>query len=157
MTTNETTETTIESNEEVEGDDPSQGMAPKPLRKAYNKTVAENAQLKAQLMERAYTEAGLDTTSGLGKAIAKEYKGDPTTEGLLEYAKDEYDWEPKAAPDNPDAPVIATEQAKLDQAQTVSGSQVPLNESDALRQASADGDLQTAGAIKAAQLRRKFE
>ena len=151
MTTNETTETTTEGIEEVTAD------GPKQLRDALKSEKAENRKLTAQLMERAYTEAGLDTSSGLGKAIAKEYKGDPTSEGLLEYAKEEYGWEPTAAPDNAAAPVIEAEQKKLDQAQAVSGSQVPLNESEALQQASAAGDLKTAGQIKARQLRRKFE
>lgn len=144
--TTETTETSSDETAEVDG--------PKQLREALKRTQAENAKLTEALMTRSYSEAGLDTSTGLGKAIAKEYKGEPTTEALLAFAKDEYGYEPQAVPDNPKAQVIYNEQTKLDSVQAVSGSTVPLNESDALRAASAAGDLRTAGAIKAAKLRR---
>jgi len=145
MTTSETIETSSDETAEVDG--------PKQLREALKRAQADNAKLTTQLMGRAYTEAGLDTSSGLGKAIAKEYKGDPTVEALLAFAKEEYSYEPVAAPDNPQAQTIADEQKKLDGVQAVSGSTVPLNESDALKQAEQSGDFKTAGAIKAARLR----
>ena len=145
MTTSETIETSSDETAEVDG--------PKQLREALKRAQADNAKLTTQLMGRAYTEAGLDTSSGLGKAIAKEYKGDPTVEALLAFAKEEYSYESVAAPDNPQAQTIADEQKKLDGVQAVSGSTVPLNESDALKQAEQSGDFKTAGAIKAARLR----
>jgi hypothetical protein len=143
--TDETIDTTSDETTEVDG--------PKQLREALKRSQADNAKLTTQLMGRAYTEAGLDTTSGLGKAISKEYKGEPTSEALLAFAKEEYGYEPQVVPDNPHAQVIYDEQRKLDGVQAVSGSTVPLNESEVLRQAEQSGDLKTAGSIKAARLR----
>jgi len=149
MTDEATTETISDETAEVDG--------PRQLRDALKRSQANEARLTKQLMGSAYTEAGLDTESGLGKAIAKEYKGEPTSEGILEYALEEYGYTPTATPDNEHAAKIVDETKKLDGVQTVSTSTVPLPEGDALRQASKDGDLRTAGAIKAAQLRRKLQ
>lgn len=145
MTDEATTETTSDETAEVDG--------PKQLREALKRSNAENAKLTTQLMGRAYTEAGLDTSTGLGKAIAKEYKGEPDLESLLAYAKDEYGYEPQVTPENPLAPAINSEQQKLNTVTSQSTSVTPLNEQDALRQAEQSGDLRTAGNIKAARLR----
>lgn len=145
MTDEATTETASDETAEVDG--------PKQLREALKRSQANEARLTGQLMGRAYTEAGLDTESGLGKAIAKEYKGDPTSEALLAFAKEEYDYEPAAAPDNEHAAKIATEQAKLDGVQGVSTSTVPLSNDDALVAASKNKDFVVMGQIKSNQLR----
>lgn len=147
MTEETTTETSSDETAEVDG--------PKQLREALKRAQADNAKLTTQLMGRAYSEAGLDTSTGLGKAISKEYKGEPTVEALLAFAKEEYSYEPVAVPDNPQAATITAEQRKLDSVTSVSTSVVPLNEQDALRQAEQSGDFKTAGAIKAARLRAK--
>jgi hypothetical protein len=104
-------------------------------------------------MGSAYEEAGLDPETGLGKAIAKEYKGDPTPAALLAFAKEEYDYEPTAAPDNPQAQTIQTEQQKLDSVTSVSTPVVPLTDQDAYRKASQDKDFVTMGKIKSDKLR----
>jgi hypothetical protein len=91
--------------------------------------------------------------TGLGKAIAKEYKGDPTSEALLTFAKEEYDYEPAAIPDNAQAQTITTEQQKLDSVTSVSTPVVPLNDQDALAKANKDQDFVAMGKIKSDQLR----
>ena len=147
--TDEPTTETVEEKPEVDG--------PKQLREALKTEKARTAKLTKQLMGSAYAEAGLDPEKGLGKAIAKEYKGDPDSESLLAFAKEEYDYEKTATPDNPQAQTITTEQQKLDSVTSVSTPVVPLQETEALMKASQEGDLRTAGAIKAAQLRRQMQ
>jgi len=151
MTDETTTETTevaeaVEETPEVDG--------PKQLREALKRTNAENAELRAQLMESAYKEAKLDPSTGLGKAIAKEYKGDPTAESLLAFAEDEYDYVPVPTPDNIQAVDIVEGTERVDAMQAISTSTVPLTEADELQKAQAEGDLTKSGAIKAGQLRR---
>jgi hypothetical protein len=59
--------------------------------RAYNKRLkAENRDFKARIMSGDLKAIGLDHEAGLGKAIAKEYDGEMTTEALAAYAKDEY-------------------------------------------------------------------
>jgi len=151
-----TEETTTETTEEVEEVE-AEADGPKQLRAALKREQAKSAALTTQLMETAYAEAKLDPTTGLGKAIAKEYKGDPTTEALLAFAKEEYDYELTATPENSQAPVIAQGQAQLD---TMNASSVPVTpetELDALQTATAEGDWETAGRIKADQMKRIFQ
>ena len=113
------------------------------------------ATLKTQLLAQAYVDLSLDPTKELGKAIAKEYDGEPTLEGLAAYAKEEYGYVPPAVATevNPQVAVIGQEQAALDQAGEVAGS-VPVapTEGDALAKAEADGDYKTTLAIKSQQL-----
>ena len=69
---------------------------PKQLRDALKRSQEENAELREILMQDAWAKVGLDPTQGLGKAIAKEYKGKPTAEALAEYAETEYGQRPSA-------------------------------------------------------------
>lgn len=126
---------------------------PKQLREALKHEKAKSAKLTAQLMERAYREAGLDTSQGLGKAIAKEYKGEPTGEALLAYANEEYGYEPPDTSDSPIAGQVTAGNKRLDDVQSGSVSTTPLTDDDALVKASRDKDLKTLGNIKAAKLR----
>ena len=113
----------------------------------------KNAVLTTQLLANAYQDLNLDPATGLGKAIAKEYDGDPTLEGLAKYAKDEYDYEHTPAdPTHPDAAIIAQGQAALDQVGQTAGSVVAPTEGDRLAKAEAEGDYATTMAIKGQQV-----
>jgi hypothetical protein len=151
MTTNQsTTEETIDI---VDDGDEGGLTAPKPLREAYNRIKDENRRLKAEVMLSAYEGAGLDPTKGLGKAIAKEYDGEPSKEALLEFAKTEYGYEPPSTTQHEQTVQITEGNRRIEQVVASSGSSVPLTDKEALRKASAEGDLVTAGRIKAAKLR----
>lgn len=147
---------TTEAQAEVDEDDGDDPKVPKELRAAYNRTKAENEKLKAQLLEKAYADAGLDTSGGLGKAIAKLYDGEPTTENILEYAKEEFGYEPSKKPENPVQPVIQQQQQALDVIDQVGIPVDPQTEQEALNKAESEGDFDTAGAIKAARLARMY-
>lgn len=150
----EETPTTEETTEAVDEDvDHSEGLAPKPLREAYNRTKEENRKLRAELMLGAYETVGLDPTTGLGKAIAKEYDGEASSDALLEFAKTEYGWEPPSVTGHEDTGTITEGNERLADVTATSSSSIPLTDSEALQRASAERDLVTAGNIKAAKLR----
>lgn len=151
--TEENTPAVEETTEEVDGDI----NVPQELRAAYKREKAENKKLKAQVMERAYSDAGLDTSVGLGKAIFTLYDGEPDTETILAYAKDEFEWEPPATPENPQQPVIQQQQTMLDNVIVNSAPVDPQTEQEALTKAESEGDYDTAGVIKAERLRRMMQ
>lgn len=129
----------------------------KGLRKQLESALDDNKKLRSTILGEAYAGLDLDPTTGLGKAIAKEYDGEASAEALAAYAKDEYGYvyvKPDAAPEvNPQVAVIAQEQAALDKAGQVAGS-VPVapTEGDVLGKAEAEGDYRTTMAIKGQQL-----
>lgn len=58
---------------------------------AFNKRLkTENRELRGRILESDLAVIGLKPGEGLGKAIAKEYDGELTTEALATYARDEY-------------------------------------------------------------------
>lgn len=138
-------------------EDAPKGDAPKQLRDALKRANAENTKLKSQIMAGAYEELGLDPTTGLGKAIQKEYDGDTSVEGLAAYADNEYGYKPPVGTDHPEAGVITTQQAQLDAAAQSAGSVTPPTELDALAKAEAEGDAATSMAIKGNQVARMFQ
>lgn len=144
------------STETVEDSGTDEANGPKQLREALKRSQEREAQFRGQLMERAYTEAGLDPAKGLGKAIAKEYDGEPTTDALLAYAKEEYGHEPTVKPENDLQPEITKGQKVVDDVQTISSSQESSTDKERLKKAEAEGDLAVAGDIKAKQLRKLF-
>ena len=60
------------------------------LRAAYDREKERRVAAETELSKRLMSDIGLDPTTGLGKAIAKEYSGDLTVEALGAYARDEY-------------------------------------------------------------------
>ncbi len=125
----------------------------KGLRAQLEKTLAENRKLKAREMARSFAEIGLEPDKGLGKAIAKEYDGEISTDAILEYAKTEYAYTPPT--ENPDAPIagtITTEQERLDAATRSAGSVKSPTVEEMLAKAESEGNVNESLRIKAAQL-----
>ena len=151
MTAQESTETTedaVESTEPAEaGKDTGGG-----LRKQLETALAENKGYKSRERLRAFDDAGLDTSTGLGKAIAQVYEGEASKEAVAEFAKAEYGWEAPTADAHPQAQQIATQQARVDQVGETAGSIAPPTEADALAKAEAEGDYVTTMAIKGQQI-----
>lgn len=129
---------------------------PKQLRDALKRSQDEVTRLRAIAMSSAYADVGLDAETGLGKAIAKEYKGDPTTEALAEYAKDEYGYIKPVGQNHPQGEIIVNEQARLDAVSAAATSIAPPSEGEALAKAEAEGDWETTGRIKAERMARMF-
>lgn len=129
---------------------------PKGLRKQLAEAHQTIKQLRQKELDRAFGAVGLDPTTGLGKAIAKEYEGEASPEALAQYAKDEYGFEPQQATENPIAGQVVAGQAALDAAGQHAGS-VPLpNETDELAAAEAEGNVGKAFAIKSNQMASWF-
>ncbi len=124
------------------------------LRKQLEKALADNKQLKAGERARAFTDAGLDTSVGLGKAISQVYEGEPTAEAVLAFATDEYGFVPTtgAPAVHPQAAQIALGHQQLDQVGNVAGSLQESSRLERLQAASAEGNFGQTGAIKAAQM-----
>jgi len=113
--------------EEVVNETPVVPEAPKELRDALAREKDTSHGYRVQLMSSAYETLGLSPETGLGKAIAKEYTGEPDAEAVAKFAKEEYGYE---APETP--------------------------EKEALTKAEAEGDYATAGAIKAKRVEEMF-
>ena len=127
------------------------------LRAKLEETIAENRKLKAREMSRSFEALKLEADKGLGKAIAKEYDGEPTLEAIAQYAKDEYGYEPPSPEEqSPMAQQIAQEQAALDQVGSTAGSVIQPTEQEILAKAEAEGDVDTAFAIKSRQVEDFF-
>jgi len=94
-------EETIMAEEATETVEVEEAAAPKDegkgLRKQLTASLDREKKYKTQLLDRAYEELKLDPTTGLGKAIAKEYEGEPTLDALAAYAKNEYEYEAPAS------------------------------------------------------------
>ncbi len=131
---------------------------PKGMRKVIADQAATIKRQRTLLLEGAYDQLGLQTDSGLGKAIAKEYDGEPTYEALAAYAKEEYGYEGQGAPSqHPDAPAIQQGQAALDNVSGEAGS-VPLapTKNEELSQAERERDNAKTMRMKSEQVASWF-
>ena len=124
----------------------------KGLRGQLEAALAENRDLKADKLAGSFDAIGLDPNAGLGKAIAKEYTGEVSTEALAEYAKTEYGYEGAAESTHPQAQAITEGTERLDAINQTAGSIVNPTEGDVLAKAEADGDYKTTMAIKGRQV-----
>lgn len=137
---------------EVEETEVDETKVPQQLRDALKRQTEEAAKWKAHVMQSSYEQLKLDPDMGLGKAIAKEYEGDPTVEALASYAQDEYGYTPPVGEENPQAAEIANQQTRIDQAAVGAGSIVTPTEDDVLAKAEAERDNATTMAIKGQQV-----
>ncbi len=129
----------------------------KGLRGQLETALDELKTYKTRDKVRAFADAGLDTTTGLGKAIAKEYEGDMTKDAVLEYASAEYGHVAGETQQHPQADAINTGQAALDQVGQTAGSVAPPNREDVLAKAEAEGDMATTMAIKSQKIAEMFQ
>lgn len=150
--TPEVIEDTTDAPEEVV----TEASGPKQLREALKRSQEEASGYRTQLMTSAYQDVGLNPETGLGKAIAKEYDGEPTAEALATYAKAEYGHVSEVAPENEKSAQIIAGQTVLDKVDAVSIHTTPKTEMEELHKAQADGDLTKQGQIKANQLGKMF-
>lgn len=74
-----------EENEQVQGEEMDSNLV-KHLRSEIAKRDATIESQQAVLREYAFTQAGIDPTQGIGKAIAELYKGDANAEKIREFA-----------------------------------------------------------------------
>lgn len=147
----------VETDEATEDRDPA--WYRDQLAKKDKKIAEQEGQINTQrvrLMERTFKDVGLDPTTGLGKAIAKEYQGEPDPEALRNYAVEEYNWEPPAesAP-NPIGAEIAQAQARVSQAMT-SAEASPANPIDLqIADAEKRGDFASSITLKMQKFRQE--
>ena len=128
------------------------------LRKELERSKAENKTLRESVRINAFSNAGIDTSTGLGKAIAQVYDGENTAEAIQKFANEEYGWvATQQVADHPAAQAIHEGNARQEQMQQQSGSIVPPTNQDALAKAEAEGDWDTTMAIKSRQVQEMFD
>ena len=148
--TTDTTEETTETSEESKG--------PKQLRDRLAQVEAELAEKekalnvqRMRLLESAFEQVGLSPTEGLGKAIAKEYDGEPTPDALKAYAESEYGFTPQtdqAQGQNPLAGDINAGNARVAQA-TAQAQSMPQQQIDLdIQKAEEEGNFAQSMALK---------
>jgi hypothetical protein len=142
-------ETTTEAVEEEAEKETGKG-----LRAQLEASIKREKKLKSTILDSAYEAIGLDTSTGLGKAISKEYEGEASEEALTEYAKDEYGWVAPEASEvvHPEAVAIAQATEQLEKIGQTAGSVSTPTEGDDLAKAEAEGDYATTMAIKGQQV-----
>lgn len=110
----------VSTEEVIEGESPevteAKKLANEQLRKHTEAVEKENAALRQQVLNTQLKEIGLSTDTGLGKAIAKEYKGDLDLESIAAYAQSEYGHE--ATPEQTPAAVATGQRMEQVQAQS---------------------------------------
>ena len=144
MSEETTTEVTEEEAEKETG---------KGLRAQLEASIKREKKLKSTILDSAYEAIGLDTSTGLGKAISKEYEGEASQDALTQYAKDEYGWEaPIQETTHPQAEAIAQGTQQLEQIGQTAGSVSTPTEGDNLAEAEAKGDYATTMALKSQQI-----
>lgn len=118
------------------------------LRKKLEQSIARVKELEAAAMDRAFNDLDLDPESGIGKAAAQTFDGDPAELGA--YVATEYGYN---GPQNPMIAQIAEAQASLDQISETAGS-VPAESpfDQQLARAESTGDYQQTMAMKSQQV-----
>jgi hypothetical protein len=128
--------------------DESQDESPnvRQMRSKMEAQTTELNMLRGVARQAAFKEAGIDPTTGLGKAIYRTYDGEIDPAKVVEFATSEYDWQPKESPTVSDASKrIAT---IGDQGQTeVSGGRIAQAD-----EAASKGDWLTSQALKDQEL-----
>jgi hypothetical protein len=124
----------------------------KQMRQKIKSQEEENADLKAKLamyeqekLETAVTGIGLDPNAGFGKALKQVYKGDVNQDALLDFAKQEYGYEPTGVLEQAPQPVQETvvqsdARARVEALENSSQSVVPKDASEVLQKVAESGN-----------------
>jgi len=97
-------------------------------------------------LDSAVSEIGLDPSTGFGKALKQVYKGDVEQTALLDFAKQEYGYEPDGVPaqdtpqPEPEATVQSDARARVEALGQNSESNVPEDASELLKKVSDSGN-----------------
>jgi hypothetical protein len=104
---------------------------------AIKKLEAELASYKDKEIDNVFSNLGLSTDKGFGKALKQVYDGPVDTESISQFAKDEYGWQPTGEVQEVTQP--ETEPVVQDDARSRvaaldanSSSDVPINVNDEL-------------------------
>lgn len=124
----------------------------KQMRQKIKSQEDENADLKAKLamyeqekLETAVTGIGLDPNAGFGKALKQVYKGEVNENSLLDFAKQEYGYEPTGVAEQApqpvqDAVIQSDARARVEALESSSQSVVPKDASEVLQKVAESGN-----------------
>lgn len=158
------TVTTVEGQDvQINVTEEAQKLANKAVRDYADSVKGENVTMRGGLMGTYLSEIGLDASTGLGKAIAKEYEGAIDQETVASYAAEEYGYSHnveagETAEPNEQAAQITAATEQVAQTDSVSAPVTPATSADQLAEADqklADAeatpqDAQAAAALKLA-------
>ena len=104
---------------------------------AIKKLEAELASYKDKEIDNVFSNLGLSTDKGFGKALKQVYDGPVDTESISQFAKDEYGWQPTGEVQEvtqPEAEPVVQDDARSRVAalDANSSSDVPINVNDEL-------------------------
>ena len=141
----------VEETQETPDPDPDE---PKGLRKQVKSLNARLKVYEDRDRDVIWKDAGLDTTTGIGKAIFQVYDGEVSKEAITKFALDEYghDVSVKEEVVHPQAQQIAEAQQRVDELTSTAGSVADVTQVDALAKAEAEGDYTTTMQIKGQQI-----
>ena len=127
--------------------DDSGGESPnvKRMREQIEALQEQNNALSAVAKQAAFKEAGLDPTTGIGKAVYRTYEGEINPEQIKTFAAEEYDWEPKA-------PGVSDAQQRMNAISQVGSAEEARNRIEQADAAAAEGDWVKSAALKDAEL-----
>ncbi len=124
----------------------------KQMRQKIKSQEDENADLRAKLamyeqekLETAVTGIGLDPNAGFGKALKQVYKGEVNENSLLDFAKQEYGYEPTGVAEQApqpvqDAVIQSDARARVEALESSSQSVVPKDASEVLQKVAESGN-----------------
>ena len=109
------------------------------------KLEAELASFKDKELNNVFGKLGLQTENGFGKALKQVYKGEVNQDSLLDFAKQEYGYEPTGvsgqAPQPVQEAVIQSDaRARVEALESSSQSVVPKDASEVLQRVAESGN-----------------
>jgi hypothetical protein len=116
------------------------------MRSRMEAQTTELEMLRGVARQAAFKEAGIDPTTGLGKAIYRTYDGEIDPVKVVEFATSEYDWQPKEAPSVSDA------SRRIETVGNQGQSEVVGSRMEQADEAASKGDWLTAQAFKDQEL-----
>lgn len=120
-----------------------------------NKSMSER--VTAKRLEFAFKDAGFDTSTGVGKAVADLYEGEPDPDAIREFASAQFGVTP--SPSEADLRAQAAQQRAEGEARMamINQAAMPIRApsiDDDIQKAMQSGDLSTAGRLNAQKLER---
>jgi hypothetical protein len=116
------------------------------LRELVTSQKEQITKLSGVARQAAFKEAGIDPSTGLGKAIYRTYDGEIDPAQVVAFAQSEYDWKPE------EAPAVSDASRRIETVGNQGQSEVVANRMAQADEAASKGDWLTAQAFKDQEL-----
>lgn len=136
---------TDQTSESTESDQPTDtGESPnvRRMREQLEAQTAELSKLREVAKAAAFKDAGLDPTTGLGKATFRTYEGEIDAQQIAAYATEEYGWTP------PEPQTVSDAQERITQVTAAGTSEADQSLVDKAAEAAGNGNWGQSGRVK---------